>query len=196
MSLVTCPVVFLHRPVMLYGFRDPSTRSFRKYTRISSNVSILHRAGLSIGNHVWIWHNTILDASGGLKIGEGCQIGAHVGLFTHSSHNSIRYLGRSFADTPAEERYGYVRKPICIGRFTFISSGTIVLPGISIGDGCVIGPNCVINRDIPDHAIVASTPPRIIGSTRDSDCDVLQRLEIRRKYYDQPFAASFTPGAL
>src|SRR4030042_229171 len=100
MSFVVRVVAWVHKPFMVYGFYDYSSRSFRKYTRMSSNVVIINRKTLSIGDHVWVWHHTILDASHGLIIGEGCQIGAWVGIFTHGSQNSIRLLGREYVNVP------------------------------------------------------------------------------------------------
>lgn len=184
MSVLARLLYRFQKPVMLYGFTDPATKSFRKFVRVSSTATVVQAEKLSIGDHVWVWHNTILDATGGLEIGEGCQIGAWVGLFTHGSNNAIRLLGRRFADIPNAERSGYIRSPIKIGAYTFISSGAVVLPGVTIGKGCVLGPNCLIMSDVPDHAVIVTPPGRVAGNTLQKDARLLEKEDFSVTYYD------------
>ncbi|MBI5387439.1 MAG: acyltransferase [Verrucomicrobia bacterium] len=184
MSLLARLLCQFHKPLMLYGYTDPATKSFQKYVRMSSTVTIVQAGKLSIGDHVWIWHHSILDATGGLEIGEGCQIGAWVGLFTHGSNNSIRLLGRRFVDIPNAERQGYIRSPIKIGAYTFISSGAVVLPGVTIGKGCVIGPHCLVMSDVPDHAVIVTPPGRVAGNTLQTDARLLDKVDFTATYYD------------
>ena len=72
----------IQQPFMVYGYYDHGSKSFRKWTRMSSDVVIMNKKGLSISDHVWVWHHSILDATEGLIIGEGVQIGAWVGILT------------------------------------------------------------------------------------------------------------------
>jgi acetyltransferase-like isoleucine patch superfamily enzyme len=53
-------------------------------------------------------------------------------------------------------------EPIQIGRDVWIGRGSCILPGVSIGEGAVIGANSVVNRDIPDFAIAAGVPAKVI----------------------------------
>jgi len=55
---------------------------------------------------------------------------------------------------------------IYIGRGTWIASGAIITGGVKIGDNAIIAAGTVVTRDIPDYAIVAGIPARIIGDTR------------------------------
>ena len=77
-----------------------------------------------------------------------------------------------------------MRKPVVIGRFTFISSGVMILPGVSIGQGCVVGPNAVITQDIRDHSIVMGPSGRVVGSTLENDAAMLDLPGIGDTYYD------------
>jgi hypothetical protein len=49
------------------------------HTRISNHSQIVSPERLDIGDHVYIGHFSVLDASGGLHIGEGCQIAGFSG---------------------------------------------------------------------------------------------------------------------
>ena len=184
MSVAARLLCRLQKPVMLYGYTDPATKIFRKFVRMSSTVTIVKAENLSIGDHVWVWHHSILDATGGLNIGEGCQIGAWAGIFTHGSHDAIRLLGRSFVDIQNSKRPGYVRKPVKIGSYTFIASGVIILPGVTIGDGCIIGSHCVITSAVPDHSVVVAQAGRTVGNTLRSDAALLQKEDFSATYYD------------
>jgi serine acetyltransferase len=56
----------------------------------------------------------------------------------------------------------HTSEPIHIGRDVWIGRGSCILPGVTIGEGAVIGANSVVTRDIPDFAIAAGIPARVI----------------------------------
>ena len=47
-----------------------------------------------------------------------------------------------------------------------IGSNATILCGITIGKGALIGAGAVVTKDIPDFAIVAGVPARVVGDTR------------------------------
>jgi carbonic anhydrase/acetyltransferase-like protein (isoleucine patch superfamily) len=106
-----------------------------------------------VGHDVWVGPLTLLDATGGLTIGDFVTISAGVQIYTH--------------DTVARTVSGGVapidRSPVTIGDRTYVGSQTVVARGVSIGNGCVIGANSFVNRDIPDEAFAVGSPCRVIG---------------------------------
>jgi acetyltransferase-like isoleucine patch superfamily enzyme len=181
MSATARAYAALHAPFMVYGYVDPATRKFRRYTRISSSASVIHRAGLAIADHVWVGHYSMLDASEGLTIDEGVQISPWVGVFTHGSESSVRLLGPQYVHVPAAERPGYTRGPIRIGAYSYIGAGAVVLPGVQIGRGCLIGAGTIVTADVPDHSIVVGQPGRVRGNTLERDA---RRFGMTETYYD------------
>ena len=185
MSVVGNFFAKFHKPFMVYGYFDQESNSFLKYTRISSTATIMNRKALKLGDHVWVWHYTILDATEGLVIGEGTQIGAWVGIFTHGSENAIRLLGKEFVHIHNEERIGYTRGSVEIGSYTFVGAKSVVLPGIKVGSGCLIGTGTLITKDVPDYSVVVGSPGKIIGSTLDIDQKFIKEYEeLQDLYYD------------
>lgn len=172
------------RPFMVYGYYDRCSKRFFRNTRISSTASILEPGKLKIGDQCWVWHHSILDASNGISIGDGVQIGAYVGIFTHSSHVSIRLLGADFIKVAADDRIGYVRAPVSIGDYTFIAAGAVIMPGASIGKGCIIAAGSVVKGEIPDFSVVAGNPAKIIGNTGSFDKRYIHSPGIEFTYFD------------
>lgn len=183
-SIVQNWLSLFHKPFMVYGYKDKVSGKRLKNVRMSSSVTIMNKKGLSIGDHVWIWHNTIIDATNGVTIGEGCQIGANCGIFSHSSHMAIRLMGRNFMMANRDERVGYITASTKIGDYTFISSGTYILAGVTIGKGCVIGSNSVITKDIPDYSVVVGAS-KIVKSILPEDINYLSNPIVRNSYFDQ-----------
>ena len=171
---------------MVYGYYSKYDKKFKKNTRISSSVIILDSKNLSIGNNVWIWHYSIIDASNSIMIGDGCQIGAWVGIFTHSSHIAIRlYGGDSYIHTPQNERIGYLKGSVIIGDNTFIGAKASIMPNVTIGKGCLIAAGTFVNKSAPDFSIIVGNPGVIKGSTKDLDKKYFSDKLIQRNYIDK-----------
>ncbi|GAF67092.1 putative acetyltransferase [Bacillus sp. TS-2] len=53
-------------------------------------------------------------------------------------------------------------KKIIIGNDVWIGKGVLLLPSIKIGNGAIIGAGAVVTKDVPDYAIVAGSPAKVI----------------------------------
>jgi acetyltransferase-like isoleucine patch superfamily enzyme len=106
-----------------------------------------------IGEGTWIGAHTLIDGSGGLRIGQGCDIsaGAHV-----YSHSTVRRC-------VTERKEPSSSTPTRIGDHTFIGPNAVILMGVSIGSGCVVGAGAVVTRDVPDRTCVVGVPARAVG---------------------------------
>lgn len=57
-------------------------------------------------------------------------------------------------------------QPIVIGDDVWIGAGAVVIGGVRFGDGVIVGAGAVVDFDVPDHAVVAGNPARIVGWAR------------------------------
>jgi acetyltransferase-like isoleucine patch superfamily enzyme len=109
---------------------------------------------VTVGEHTWIGPFTVLEGSGGLRIGRYCSISAGVQIYTH---DSVRWAVSGGASE-------YERAPVVIGDCCYIGSQAVIGKGVQVGDHSVVGACSFVNRSIPPYSIVGGVPSRIIGS--------------------------------
>ncbi|MBX3637660.1 MAG: acyltransferase [Rubrivivax sp.] len=157
-------------PRIVYGMRSGDGR-WRAHSRISTHACIEHPQSLRLGDHVFIGHFSVLDASGGLEIGDGCQVTNHVSVLTHSTHRALR-LGREDCwGDPSPP--GLVRAPTRLGAWTFVGPHSVIAPGARIGRGVLVKAYSHVRGEVPDFAVVEGQPARVVGDTRTLDADWL-----------------------
>ena len=171
----------LFGPRMLYGWRR-GDGTWLAHTRISSATRIESPERLDIADHVYIGPFNLIDASGQLHIGEGCQVTTFCALLTHSSHQALRLAGRSYWGSSNPP--GYVRRPTSIGAYTFIGPHTVVMPGSRIGRGVLVRAYSYVDGEVPDFAVVAGQPAVVVGETREMDRAWLDEHTSQRGDYD------------
>lgn len=180
------------RPFMVYGYKRKTDGKYLKNSRISSSVILLNPEKFKMEDNVWVWHYTVVDASNGVTIEEGCQIGAWVGIFTHSSHAAIRLNGENYIQIPIDHRVGYIKGSVLIGAYTFIGAKSIIMPGTIIGKGCVIGAGSIVKGNFPDYSIIVGNPAKIVGDTRTTDAKLYKEGLSFENYYDKNLIKDFS----
>ena len=127
--------------------------------RVREGAKVISPELLTIGDHCWIGERTLLDASGGLEIGEHTSIGLNCLVFTHSSW----LANMALENVPGSDLIE--RQPVKIGRGCFIGGGSVIMPGVTIGERVTISPLTVVTKDVPDFSIVSGNPGRVFGVT-------------------------------
>ena len=117
---------------------------------------------VSVGQQTWIGPYTMLEGSGGLRIGNHCSISAGVHIYTH---DTVKW---AVSGGKAKYEYG----PVQIGNCCYIGSQTVIAKGVTIGDHSVIGSCSFVNRDIPPYTIAVGSPCRPIGQVELDGDDV------------------------
>lgn len=144
----------LRNQILAYHMADLLTDSERarflglpEGCRIRERAKILAKEKLTLGQNVWIGEGAVLDAQGGLTIGDFTQIGLNVMIWTHTSHLQAR------ASNTGISRKGIEHKPTKIGRNVFIAGPSVIAPGVTIGDRVIISPLSFVDRDLPDDSV-------------------------------------------
>jgi acetyltransferase-like isoleucine patch superfamily enzyme len=129
--------------------------------RVGRDCVVSSPHGLEIGNHVSIGPHTIIQVNG--SIGDFALIGMRVQIVGRDDHAS--QVGLPFVlSTPVHERAATNRDSVRVGRDVWIGGGSVVLSGVSIGEGAVIGAGSVVTKDIPPYSIAVGNPARVVAS--------------------------------
>lgn len=118
---------------------------------------------ISIGNDTFINMNCTFLDSGHITVGERCLIGPDVKIYT-SSHPTAP--PRHFTDENGRLQIINFTRPVTIGNNVWIGGGTVICPGVSIGDNCVIAAGSVVTKDIPADTMAAGNPCRVKKSLK------------------------------
>jgi acetyltransferase-like isoleucine patch superfamily enzyme len=92
----------------------------------------------------------------GVELGEGVFVG-HGVMFTND-----RYPGAVTADGALQGDGDWTLERTIVRRRASIGSGAVVLCGLTIGEDAIVGAGAVVTHDVPDGAIVAGIPARVM----------------------------------
>lgn len=126
-------------------------------SKIGTFVEI--QKGATIGRHCKISSHTFICE--GVAIEDGVFIG-HGVMFTNDL-----YPRATNADGGLQTEADWAVVPTRVRRRASIGSNATILAGIVIGEGALVGAGAVVTKDVPDGAIVAGVPARVIGRVAD-----------------------------
>jgi len=118
---------------------------------IFCGAQVLNPRGLRIGRRAAVGWRVVLDARGGIEMGDDVNVASDSHILT-ADHDA-----RSSA---FEARFA----PVHLGDYTSIGTRCVVLKGVTVGRGGVGAAGAVITRDVTPSTIVAGVPAREIGS--------------------------------
>lgn len=134
---------------------------------------------IELGDQVKMYGNTFLrtGVGAGISIGEGTHVqpgcyfiamvsDIRIGAFVEIAAGCSFYpFNHGMASGELTMKQPLISKgPIEIGDGAWLGHGVHVLGGVRIGRGAVIGAGSVVVKSVPDHAIAAGVPAKVIGT--------------------------------
>ncbi len=109
---------------------------------------------LRIGDGVVLGRGSHVIADTSVTIGSDCYFGPYVYVTStnHSYDDPHQPIGRQW---PRME-------PVEIGPGCWVGTGAVILPGARIGRNVVVAAGAVVRGEVPDHAVVAGAPARVV----------------------------------
>lgn len=114
---------------------------------------------IEVGKNFFANYNcTILDVAK-VTIGDNCFMAPNVAIYTagHPIYPDVR---------SAMWEYG---KQVTIGDNVWIGGNTVICPGVNIGSNVIIGAGSVVTKDIPDWAVAAGNPCKVLRMITEDD---------------------------
>ncbi|TKX21363.1 maltose acetyltransferase [Elsinoe australis] len=107
---------------------------------------------LKLGKRFYANFNfTVLDC-GIVTIGDRVMLGPHVSIFAATHEVEVESRRQNIEYT----------KPVTIGDDVWIGGHTVILPGVTIGEGCTVAASSVVTKDVPPWSVVMGSPARVV----------------------------------
>lgn len=109
---------------------------------------------VKVGKNVWVGPFTILDGSGGLEIGDNCNVSAGVQIYSHDTVDRVIHQKE------------VSKAKVKIGNNVYIGPNSIIAKGVEIGDNVIIGANSFVSKNISSNSKGWGTPFEVKGTSK------------------------------
>lgn len=149
--------------------------------QLGKNVRVFHESlvnlyGCSVGDESRI--GAFVEIQKNAHIGQRCKISSHTFICEGVTIEDEVFVGHGVMftndlfpratnmDGSAQSEADWSVVPTVVRRTASIGSGATIIAGVTIGVGSLVGAGAVVTKDVPDFAIVAGVPARVVGDTR------------------------------
>lgn len=138
---------------------DISHSALQKHVMVASRASVAHSKVddfSSVGRNSKITHS---------NIGKYCAISWDVTInalshpYTHLSISAFPYV--PYVGNFVKKRMQNYEE-VVIGNDVWVGANSVIMPGVTIGNGAIVGAGAVVTKDVPDYAIVAGVPAKMM----------------------------------
>ncbi len=124
----------------------------QKHTFFSHTCQLGDNSGIGENSHLY----------GEVIIGKDVMMGTQCLIYTQN--HAFESL-----DVPMNQQGPQPANPVVIGDNVWIGGRVIILPGVHVGNGAIIGAGAVVTKNIPENAIVAGNPAKVIRFRRGEE---------------------------
>tara|TARA_B110000967_G_C18742642_1_gene488547 strand:- start:205 stop:825 length:621 start_codon:yes stop_codon:yes gene_type:complete len=123
----------------------------------TSRVNNITKIKVGVDTCPGYMNNCYIQGSGGIDIGDYTQIAPNVGII---SSNHDLYDSRKS-----------IKKNVEIGRYCWLGMGSIILPGVKLGDFTIVAAGSVVTKSFEDgYSVIGGTPAKIIRKLEKDKC--------------------------
>jgi acetyltransferase-like isoleucine patch superfamily enzyme len=135
----------------------------KNHIKIHRSTIVQYEKYLQIGKYVYIGRDCVLNAEGTITVGDGTIIAPQVVILSSSHDYKVdNILPYDVYD---------IHRPVRIGRGVWIGYGSMICPGVEIGDGAVVAMGSVVVKDVKNGEIVGGNPATPIGRRTIGDVE-------------------------
>ena len=117
-------------------------------SRVMSPLTAVRPNEVTIGKNVVVMNGCLMMSAGTITIEDDVRIAANTQLI---SNNHDPY-----------NRDVITCKPVHICKGAWVGAGSTILPGVTVGKYAIVGAASVVTKDVPDYAVAAGNPAKVI----------------------------------
>jgi len=131
--------------------------------------------GINIGNHVHMAAYSSLTGAGRINLSDFSGISSRVSIYSSSDD----YSGSTMTNPTLPKKYtGATHADVFLGRHVIIGCGSVLLPGVTLGEGAAVGALSLVTKDCQSFGIYAGNPAKRIQTRKRN------LLEIEKTFLD------------
>jgi len=154
------------------------------YTSYTLRMLLFEKRNITLGSYSYGTLDVIFALRPRTFIGRYTSIGPGVQMF-NANHPYLTISTHPYFYTDKEGRENVLRHDLFVGHDVWLGANAIVCPGCRrIGNGAVIAAGAVVTKDVPDYAIVAGNPAKVIKMRFSQP--IVEKL-VRSEWWNLPF---------
>jgi acetyltransferase-like isoleucine patch superfamily enzyme len=150
--------VRIHSLASIYGTENVSLGDD---VRIDDFCIVIATGPVRFGNHVALSAQCYVGGTCGVTLEDFVTFAPGVRLFSASDDYSGEHLCNP---TIPKDLVGGARGPVTLGRHVIIGANSVVLPDLTVGEGCSVGGLSLVKRSLEPWGIYAGVPVRRVGA--------------------------------
>lgn len=134
--------------------------------------------GCSIGDESQI--GAFVEIQKNAVVGARCKISTHTFICEGVTIEDEVFVGhgvmfindrypRATTDERLQSEADWEVIPILIKRGASIGSGAVIMCGVTVGEKAIVGAGSVVTHDVPEFAIAAGVPAKVVGDVRERE---------------------------
>jgi acetyltransferase-like isoleucine patch superfamily enzyme len=144
--------------------------------KLGENVKLsrfINLYGCEIGDNTKI--GAFVEIQKNAKIGRNCKISSHTFICEGVTIEDEVFIGhgvvfindaypRATTGGALQTEADWTVEPTLVKKGASIGSGATILSKVTVGEGAIVGAGSVVTKNVPNHAIVAGSPARVLRS--------------------------------
>ena len=111
--------------------------------------------GIEIGSYIHIAVYSSLIGGGKITLNDFCNISSRVSIYSSNDD----YSGEFMTNPMVPEQFTNVTTDtVVLGKHTIVGSGSVILPGVELGEGAAVGALSLVRRNVEAFSVIAGNP--------------------------------------
>lgn len=132
--------------------------------------------GIVLGDYIHVAVYSSMIGQGRITLEDFVNVSSRVAIYSSNDD----YSGGAMTNPMVPVEYTNVQAAaVLVGRHAIVGSGSVVLPGVSIGEGVAIGALSLVNRDCLPFGIYVGAPAKLVKERKRDLLDLERRLRVQ-----------------